>query len=88
MKKRYPFFNVSNLQERMAFLMNRILSNELNFFAQELRDYLSPAVLQNIAKRVSFVKRKSKYQANELIALCIWLSQVINSSSLQRRLEA
>ena len=71
--------------------MNRILSNELNLFAQELRACLSPAVLQEIAKRVGFVKRKSKYQANELIALCVWLSQEIGSTSLiqlSSRLEA
>ncbi|MFD0943750.1 hypothetical protein [Savagea faecisuis] len=48
-------------------MMNRILSNELHLFAQELRDCLSPAVLQEIAKHVGFVKRKSKYQANELL---------------------
>ncbi len=71
--------------------MNRILSNELNLFAQELRACLSPTVLQNIAKRVDFVKRKSKYQANELIALCVWLSQEVGSTSLPQlcsRLEA
>ncbi|MCT6924272.1 hypothetical protein [Metasolibacillus sp.] len=72
-------------------MMNRILSNELNLFAQELHVCLSPAVLQNIAKRVGFVKRKSKYQANELIALCVWLSQEVGSTSLiqlSSRLEA
>lgn len=71
--------------------MNPILSNELNLFAQELRDCLSPAVLQEIAKRVGFVKRKSKYQASELIALCVWLSQEVGSTSLiqlSSRLEA
>lgn len=64
--------------------MHQILSNELNLFAQELRDCLSPAVLQDIAKRVGFVKRKSKYQANELIALCVWLSQKIGSASIYK----
>jgi len=71
--------------------MNPILSNELNLFAQELRECLSPAVLKDIAKRVGFVKRASKYQANELIALCVWLSQEIGSTSLPQlcsRLEA
>lgn len=71
--------------------MNQILSNELNLFAQELRACLSPAVLKDIAKRVGFVKRASKYQANELIALCVWLSQEIGSTSLTQlcsRLEA
>ena len=71
--------------------MNPILSNELNLFAQELRECLSPAVLKDIAKRVGFVKRASKYQANELIALCVWLSQEIGNTSLPQlcsRLEA
>ena len=71
--------------------MNPILSNELNLFAQELRECLSPAVLKDIAKHVGFVKRASKYQANELIALCVWLSQEIGSTSLPQlcsRLEA
>lgn len=71
--------------------MNPIRSNELNLFAQELRACLSPAVLKDIAKRVGFVQRASKYQANELIALCVWLSQEIGSTSLTQlcsRLEA
>lgn len=62
--------------------MQRILSDELNLFAQELRDCLSPVVLQDIVKCVGFVKGKSKYQSNELIALCVWLSQEIGSTSL------
>lgn len=54
--------------------MNPIISNELNLFAQELQYFLSPVVLQDIAKQVGFVQRSSKYQANELIALCVWRS--------------
>lgn len=73
---------VRSLRERMAFLMNPIISNELNLFAQELQYFLSPVVLQDIAKQVGFVQRSSKYQANELIALCVWLSQEIASTSL------
>ena len=37
-----------------------------------------------IAKQVSFVQRSSKYQADELIALCVWLSQEVASTSLLR----
>ncbi len=62
--------------------MNPIISNELNLFAQELQYFLSPVVLQDIAKQVGFVQRSSKYQANELITLCVWLSQEIASTSL------
>ena len=48
-------------------------------------------VLQEIAKQVGFVQRSSKFQANELIALCVWLSQEVASTSLTQlcsRLEA
>ena len=45
---------VRSLRERMAFLMNPIISNELNLFAQELHYFLSPVGLQDIAKQVGF----------------------------------
>ncbi|PFZ61706.1 IS4 family transposase, partial [Bacillus wiedmannii] len=62
--------------------MKPIILNRLNLFAQELQYFLSPVVLQDIAKQVGFVQRSSKYQAKELIALCVWLSQEIASTSL------
>lgn len=71
--------------------MNLSLSEELHQFSQELQCFLSPVVLQDIARQVGFVQRSSKYQANELIALCVWLSQEIASTSLTQlcsRLEA
>ena len=71
--------------------MNLSLSEELHLFSQELQHFLSPIVLQEIAKQVGFVQRSSKYQADELIALCVWLSQEIASTSLTQlcsRLEA
>ncbi len=66
-------------------------SEELHLFAQELQRSLSPIALQEIAKKVGFVKRSSKYQANELMALCVWLSQEVARTSLAQlcsRLEA
>ncbi|MGY3314399.1 hypothetical protein ACV242_002895 [Peribacillus simplex] len=75
----------------MVFLLNPIIFSELKFFAQELQRSLSPLVLKEIAKQVGFVQRSSKYQADELIALCVWLSQEIASTSLTQlcsRLEA
>ncbi|HFK1743107.1 TPA: IS4 family transposase, partial [Bacillus cereus] len=62
--------------------MKPIILNRLNLFAQELQYFLSPVVLQDIAKQVGFVQRSSKYPAKELIALCVWLSQEIASTSL------
>jgi hypothetical protein len=71
--------------------MDLLLSKKLQLFSQELQRLLSPVVLQYIAKQVGFVKRSSKYQADELIALCVWLSQEVASTSLTQlcsRLEA
>lgn len=71
--------------------MDLSLSEELHLFSQELQRLLSPVVLQGIAKQVGFVKRSSKYQADELIALYVWLSQEVACTSLTQlcsRLEA
>jgi len=71
--------------------MNPIISSELTLFAKELQRFLSPLVLQETAKQMGFVQRSSKYQVAELIALCVWLSQEVASTSLTQlcsRLEA
>ena len=71
--------------------MDLLPSEKLQLFSQELQRLLSPVVLQYIAKQVGFVQRSSKYQADELIALCVWLSQEVASTSLTQlcsRLEA
>ena len=71
--------------------MSPVLSDPLTLFAQELQRFLSPKSLQEMAKKTQFVQRSSKYQANELIALCVWLSQEVASTSLTQlcsRLEA
>ncbi|CAK6474908.1 transposase for insertion sequence element D [Peribacillus simplex] len=66
--------------------MNSIISNELNLFTQELQYFLSPVVLQAVSKQVGFVQRSSKYHANKLIVLSVWLSQKIASTSLTTQL--
>lgn len=71
--------------------MSFSVSDEMNLFSQELQNYLSPSSLQQLAKEVGFVQRTSKYQAQELIALCVWLSQQVASTLLTQlcsRLEA
>ena len=65
-KRKNAMLIVRNLRERMVFFINPINPSELTLFAQELQSFLSPIVLQEIAKKVSFVQRSSKYQANEL----------------------
>lgn len=62
--------------------MRREVSDELTLFSQELQRSLSPQTLQNLGRKVGFVQRKSKYQAKDLIALCVWLSQKVASTSL------
>ncbi|MDQ0884600.1 hypothetical protein QFZ73_005739 [Peribacillus sp. V2I11] len=65
-----------------CFFMSREISDELTLFSQELQRSLAPQALQELAKKVGFVQRTSKYQAKDLIALCVWLSQKVASTSL------
>ncbi len=57
---------------------------EFHLFAEELQRYLSPSILQQLAQETGFVKRKSKYGARDLAALCIWISQHVASDFLTR----
>ncbi|MED2915233.1 IS4-like element IS231Y family transposase [Bacillus thuringiensis] len=58
------------------------VSNELQQFAQEIQSALSPNVLRDLARDVGFVQRTSKYQAKDLVALCVWVSQNVAMTSL------
>ena len=62
--------------------MSFSVSDEMSLFSQELHTYLSPSSFQQLAKKIGFVQRTSKYQAQELIALCVWLSQQVASTPL------
>ncbi|HFK1749275.1 TPA: IS4 family transposase [Bacillus cereus] len=62
--------------------MSISISDELQLFAQEIQRFLSPNALQNLARDVGFVQRLSKYQAKDLIALCVWMSQKVAMTSL------
>ncbi|SEG85213.1 hypothetical protein SAMN04487919_14029 [Bacillus sp. ok061] len=55
--------------------MELSIFDELELFSKELQRYMSTDALEQLAKNVGFVKRKSKYRAQDLVALCIWLSQ-------------
>ncbi len=66
----------------MAFFMSVSVSDELQLFAQEIQSFLSPNTLRDLARDVGFVQRTSKYQAKDLVALCIWMSQNIATTSL------
>lgn len=58
------------------------IHDELQPIAEELQRHMSPRVLEHLAKEKGFVQRKSKYQEKELVALCVWLSQQVASTSL------
>ena len=62
--------------------MSISVSDELQLFAQEIQRFLSPNALQDVARDVGFVQRLSKYQAKDLIALCVWMSQKVATTSL------
>jgi hypothetical protein len=62
--------------------MNLSIIDELELFSKELQRYMSPDALEQLAKNRGFVKQKNKYRAQDLVALCIWLSQNIAHTSL------
>ncbi|EJS63142.1 hypothetical protein ICU_04748 [Bacillus cereus BAG2X1-1] len=62
--------------------MSISVSDELQLFAQEIRSFLSPNILRDISKKVDFVQRTSKYQAKDLVALCVWMSHNVATTSL------
>ncbi|MDF9663981.1 IS4 family transposase [Bacillus wiedmannii] len=62
--------------------MNLSILDELELFSKELQRYMSAYVLEQLAREIGFVQRKSKYRAQDLVALCVWLSQNIAHTSL------
>lgn len=71
--------------------MSISVSDELQLFAQEIQRFLSSNILRDLARDIGFVQRASKYNAKNLIALCVWMSQNITTTSLTKlssRLEA
>ncbi|MED0887265.1 IS4 family transposase [Bacillus mycoides] len=71
--------------------MNLSISDELELFTEELQRHMSPHALDQLARKIGFVQRRSKYRAQDLVALCVWLSQNIAHTSLTQlcsRLEA
>ncbi len=81
MKKiRYSFCRI--IGKDGVFCMSISISDELQLFAQEIQSFLSPNILRDLARDVGFVQRTSKYQAKDLVALCVWMSQNIATTSL------
>ena len=62
--------------------MNLSMLDELELFSKELQRYMSPDALEHLAREIGFVQRKSKYFAQDLVAICVWLSENIANASL------
>jgi hypothetical protein len=43
---------------------------------------MTPSALEKLARETKFIQRASKYGAQEIVALCVWLSQNVASTSL------
>ncbi|RFB41929.1 IS4 family transposase [Bacillus sp. dmp10] len=71
--------------------MDISISDELELFTEVLQRHMSPQTLDQLARKIGFVQRRSKYRAQDLVALCVWLSKNIAHTSLTQlcsRLEA
>lgn len=64
--------------------MNLGISDDLHLYSQELERHLSPLALTQLAKETGFVTRTSKYRAQDLVALCVWVSQRIATTSFNQ----
>ncbi len=58
------------------------MSDKLQLFAREIQSFLSQNTLRDLARDVGLVQRTSKYQAKDLVALCVWVSQNVAMTSL------
>ncbi len=45
---------------------------------------MSPSSLSDLAKTIGFVTRSSKFRAQDLVSLCVWLSQKVGATSLNQ----
>lgn len=64
--------------------MNLSIQSELQLFAEELDEHLTPLFLENLARELGFVQRKRKFLDHDLASICVWISQRVASDSLVR----
>jgi len=64
--------------------MNLSIQDELQLFAEELQQYLTPSFLERLARELDFVQRKRKLSGYDLATICVWISQRVASDSLVR----
>ncbi|MGN4719188.1 IS4 family transposase [Bacillus cereus group sp. MYBK226-2] len=64
--------------------MNLLIQDELQSFAKELQRYVTPVFLEELARKIGFIKRKHKFSGSDLATICIWISQRVASDPLVR----
>ncbi|WP_242311939.1 IS4 family transposase, partial [Bacillus cereus group sp. BfR-BA-01331] len=62
--------------------MNLSIQGELQLFAEELHQHLTPSFLEKLARELTFVQRKRKFSGHDLATICVWISQRVASDSL------
>lgn len=77
--QRYAILFVETYRKDGVFSMDLSISDELELFTEELQRHMSPHALGQLARKIGFV---SKYRAQDLVALCVWLSKHIAHTSL------
>lgn len=60
------------------------VQEEMELIAQELRRHFSPSQLEQLARQTGFVQRKSKYTAQDLVSLCVFLNNDVSITPLTR----
>jgi hypothetical protein len=61
---------------------NNILVEELRILCEEFRNKFSIHHLQELAYQTGMIQRKRKFQAQDLVSLCLFLGQTISYESL------
>ncbi|WP_436628340.1 hypothetical protein [Bacillus thuringiensis] len=59
--------------------MNLSIQDELQPFAEELKRYITPVFLEELAREIGVIKRKRKFSGSDLATLCIWLSDRVTA---------
>ncbi|MCU5209767.1 IS4 family transposase, partial [Bacillus paranthracis] len=52
--------------------MNLSIQDELQLFAEELYEHLTPSFLEKLARELGVVQRKRKFSGHDLATICVW----------------
>ncbi len=66
----------------MTFFLNLSIQDELQLFSEELKRYITPVFLVELAREIGFIKRKRKFSGLDLATIYIWISQRVANAPL------